>query len=345
MYATEQLMLGVNTGYAISGDYIGRGSLLCKPEDEAEVSEASIRAMFANGIHSLHLRYLPRAEETAPLGGLAVRRLDALVPGDRMVLGPSYDGFLATLGKHTRRNVRYYSRKAHQAGIEFVAELSAGEYDAAVRRLNRATDFPAEEPRLECDERLMTLHGGASRMGLRGKDGKLVAVLCGFRHRDRYHFLTQLNDVSCPELSLSQVLRGMAVEELIARGVGEVQFVGGTSLAFGRFCVPETYRSVLADRKTGLSAIAKRVFYALVLCLARFRAQVPVKLEMLCGAFLDEQRTKVRTALKPAAVAFPVTREQQPALLASRLSEEPVDGKKESERSNLRALVGGERFL
>ena len=97
-----------------------------------------------------------------------------------MVIGPSYDEFLSRLGKHTRRNVRHYTRKAEEAEIVFAPELSKEEYVAAVERLNGASDFPMEAAGLKCTERLMTLHGGGRRMGLRRPDGALVAVLAVF---------------------------------------------------------------------------------------------------------------------------------------------------------------------
>jgi len=318
MYATSQRVLGVDTGYAISGDYMGRGSLLCRREDEAEVTEACVSAMFAAGTHSLHIRHLPRSRGAALLEGYAVRCLDAEVPGDRMVLGTSYDEFLSRLGRHTRRNVRYYTRKAEEAGIAFAPELSKEEYAAGVERLNRAADFPAEAMRLRCDERLMALHGGGRRMGLRRPDGALVAVLCGFRRGDRFHLLTQLNDAGYRWLSLSPVLRGLAVEQLIATGHRELQFLGGTSLFFGRFCVPERYRSILVDRKRGLAAAGKRVCSWVIDSLGGPGAPIPVTLEMLCGVFLDERRLLRRTALGPAAVAYGRSGTEPPKLAASR---------------------------
>jgi hypothetical protein len=146
-------------------------------------------------------------------------------------------------------------------------------------------------------------------------------------------------------MSLSQVLRGRAVEELIARGHGEVQFVGGTSLAFGRFCVPESYRSVLVDRRAGPTALAKRLCYGLVLAMGRLGVRVPVKLEMLCGAFLDEQRTKMRTALRPAAYAFLHSRKQRPMHAAVRRSDEMAGVEAAPRGTSRQALVGGGRSL
>ena len=144
MFTTEHYVHGIRSGYAIGGDYSGRGLLLCRPEHEAAVVKSSIEEMVGHGIHSVHLRLLPQDNSKAVVAGMDMRYLDALIPGDRMALRSSFDEFLGTLGKHTRRNVRYYTRKAKGAGIEFVPWLTRAEYADGVARLNEGTSFPAE---------------------------------------------------------------------------------------------------------------------------------------------------------------------------------------------------------
>jgi hypothetical protein len=297
-------VLGQCTGYAIGGDYSGRGLLLCQPEDEGAVIDTAVAALVDAGMHSIHLRMVPQGDDLPRLRSLAVKYLHALTPGDRMYLGASFEEFLGTMGKHTRRNIRNFIRKTAEAGIEFVSELTEAEYAEGVRRLNAETDFPAGAMRLARDERLLALHGGGQRLGLRDANGKLVSVLCGFRQGHRFHVLTQLNDVNLQHLSLSLVLRGLTVQHLISTGHRELQFMGGASLSFGRFCQPEEYRSILIDREHGWTAWAKSLGVTLVAVLEHYGRPIPDKLEMLCGGFLDYERLKARTVLKPAAVAF-----------------------------------------
>jgi hypothetical protein len=304
VYATCHYVRGVNTGYAVGGDFAGRGLILCRAEHEPEVMQASIAHMAASGTHSIHLRLLPRNEDKAAVKGMAMRYLDALIPGDRLLLLPTFEEFLGTLGKHTRRNVRYYTRKVLAEGIEFIPALTKAEYQAGLDRLNAITSFPAEPLRLARDERLLELHSGAQRFGLRAADGNLVAVLCGFTRNGRYHLLTQLNDIHLEHLSLSLVLRGCVIEHLIGSGHTQLQFMGGTSLSFGRFCVPQQYRSIFVDKKSGISAAAKQLGGTMVKLSLMLGRPVPKQLEMLCNGILDESRLVDRTALGPAAVAF-----------------------------------------
>ncbi len=305
MYTTEHYVHGIRSGYAIGGDYSGRGLLLCRPEHEAEVVKSSIEEMVGHGIHSVHLRLLPRDNSKAVVIGMDMRYLDALIPGDRMALRSSFDEFLSTLGRHTRRNVRYYTRKAKAAGIEFVPCLTKAEYAAGVARLNEGTSFPAEPLWLARDERLLDLHEGGLRFGLRGPNGKVVAELCGFTRGTRFHIMRQLNDVNFERLSLSTVLRGCSVEHLIQLGHTELQFMGGSSLIFGRFCVPQMYRSVFVDKKKGITAAAKRLGSKMVKLTALMGRPVPETLKVICNGHLEEWRLVERTALGPARIAFP----------------------------------------
>jgi len=303
LFATEHWVRGLRTGYAIGGDFSGRGLALCEAKDERAVIEAAVRCIFADGVHSLHLRMVPRSLEHSQFPRLATKYLDAVIPGDHMNLGCSYDDFLITLGKHTRRNVRYYTRKTIEAGIVFEPSLSEDEFRRERARLNEKTLFPADAAHLERDDRFLILHDDR-RMGLRAPDGRMVALLCGFTRGSRFHLLTQWNDPALEKLSLSVVLRGYTVEHLIEQKFEQLQFMGGTSLSFGRFCAPEQYRSLLLDRRYGVTEVSKRILAAL--CLKRAQSGKPFSfgIETLCGGFLDDSRLAKRTALNPASVAF-----------------------------------------
>lgn len=304
VYATEHFFKGLGSGYAVGGDFTGRGLLLCAPEDEACLLKEGVRHITANGVHSLHLRFLPKDSRRIALKGLKMKYLDAVIPGDRISLGPSYEEFLSGLGKHTRRNVRAYMRKTTEVGIDFVSSLTREEYEDGVARLNAGSSFPAEVAHLARDERLLALHSGGQRLGLRAPDGSLVSILCGFRQGDRFHLLTQLNDSNYERFSLSLVLRGHTINHLIETGHSELQFMGGSSLSFGRFCEPQSYRSIFVDRKRGVAAAIKQLGSSVVDMMIRMGRPIPDGLAILCNGFLEERRLSERTALRPAAILF-----------------------------------------
>jgi hypothetical protein len=185
-----------------------------------------------------------------------------------------------------------------------VPSLSEQEYQDAVDRLNTESDFRAAPLHLARDERLLALHGGGERLGLRGPDGSLIAVLCGFRLGDRFHLLTQLNGAFYERLSLSLVLRGYTIEHLIGSGHTELQFMGGSSLTFGRFCQHESYRSIFVDKKRGFAAAAKLLCSTIVGVLGRAGSPIPETLAVISSGYLGDRRLSDRTALRPAAMLF-----------------------------------------
>jgi hypothetical protein len=304
LYATEHFVRGLGIGYAVGGDFTGRGLLLCAPEDEAAVLKAAITRMVSEGIHSFHLRLLPKDQSRFAMKGLDMKFLDALIPGDRIALKSDFEEFLGGLGKNTRRNVRAYTRKTEELGISFIEELNENQYADAVVRLNARSQFPADDLHISRDERLLALHRGGERMGLRSPEGVLISVLCGFRQGNRFHLLTQFNDRNYERLSLSLVLRGHMMKHLIECGVLELQFMGGSSLSFGRFCEPQTYRSLFIDKKTGVAAALKQSCIKLIAIMTSLGRPVPEALAVICNGLLDESTLSSRTVLKPASIVF-----------------------------------------
>jgi hypothetical protein len=213
-----------------------------------------------------------------------------------MRLPPDYEAFLQVLGKHTRRNVRYYRRKTVEEHICFEPVVTPEEFGRERDRLNRTTHFPCSNLHLERDDRLLMLHRGGERMALRAQDGSLVALLCGFILGGRFHLLSQWNDPGLEKLSLSTVLRGYMVEHIIERGCTELLFMGGSSFALGRFCEPQRFRLIVVDRASGAMALGKRLLAGIP---ARPQTR-STEIDRLCGAFLDDARIIQRTVLAQA---------------------------------------------
>lgn len=304
LYATEHWVFGVRSGYAIGGDYAGRGVLLCRPEFETSVLTASITHLFSAGVHSLHLRLVPQDLAEPEIKGIDVKCLDATIPGDTMKLPPTFDEFLASLGKHTRRNVRYYTRRACQEGIEFAPSVEAAEYYAAIDELRSSGIFQAKSASVARYERMLAYHSTTRRYGLRASDGRLVSVLCGFTRGRRFYVLTQVNDTRLAHLSLSTVMRGYIINDLIVSGYSDLQFVGGTSLSLGRFCVPQRYRSIFADKKGGIHAAIKQLGSKIVNVTERNGKPAPQALKIICNGHLEPKKLIERTAIAPAQLAF-----------------------------------------
>jgi hypothetical protein len=80
--------------------------------------------------------------------------------------------------------------------------------------------------------------------------------------------------------------------------------MGGTSLSFGRFCIPQFYRSLFIDRPHGLFAFAKHTLASFILRRESSGKPVSESLRLLAGGYLPQDTLAARTAIAPAAVAF-----------------------------------------
>jgi len=300
VYVLQHYVAGVPTGFALAGDYSGRGAVVACPGAARTVVSAAVDHLMTHGIHCLHLRLSPGLGSSVDLGRRRNVQFHEIIPGDRLALAPTYEEFLALLGKHTRRNLRAYTRRAFATGLTFDPAVPEPEYTAAVRRLSEAAEFPIVDRRLARDLRLMHVFHG-DRFALRDANGQIVSALCGFSVRNRFYALSQVNDVHLAQLSLSLVLRGLAIEHLIERGHQELQFMGGTSLALGRFCERLDYSGYFIDRPHWLLSPIKMMAARAVDVMARLGLHVPVALEMMAGTYLATDRLAAHTPLRPAA--------------------------------------------
>ena len=295
------LLRRLPTGYVLAGDYSGRGGMIAQPECAVAVLSAAIDHLSRRGVHSLMLRISPALADAPRLGDGRSAEFHEVIPGDRLPLANTYTEFLSRLGRHTRRNIRYYARRAAAAGIWFDPAVPEAEYTTAARRLSTLAEFPIIGRRLARDLRLMEHYEG-QRFALRDASGRIVAVLCGFSINGRFYLLSQVNDARLAPLSLSLVLRGLTIEYLIQHGVRDLQFMGGTSLALGRFCERLDYSSYFVDRPHLLFSPLKRLAALAVDLLDALGRRVPASLEAFCGAYLTQKRLAARTPLRPAAV-------------------------------------------
>jgi len=297
LFANSYHMLGIPTGYASSGDFTGRGSLLARPEHKPLIIEAAVRCLMRNGVHSLRLRIDSAAPMAAVFPDCHVQQFTDRVPGDRLALPDTYDGFLSTLGKHTRRNIRYYTRRAIAAGIVFDSQASDDDYTAAIDRLNHVADFPDTELELQRAKRLLALHGG-SRFLLRDRSGEAIAALSGFSKEARFYLFAQLNDGQLRNLSLSLVLRGWVIDHLIATGHTELQFMGSSSRGLGRFCAPLDHCTLFIDRRRSITALFKMLVSRAIDLFESCGLYIPTVMEPLAGSFLTHHRLAARTAIR-----------------------------------------------
>jgi hypothetical protein len=256
--------------------------------------------LLANGVHALRLWWRSTGNEILPIlhlqrPGLQVWCKSEIRPhGDWLHLGSSYQDFLQSLGVHTRRNLRYYRRRAEERGFRFIPELSFAAYEAAATSLNQDAASPDVREQEERNRRFFSQFGHPSSSpfgapvlsGLAAPDGRLVAVLAGVRAGDHLHLLSQFNDESLGNLSPSLILRGYLIERLIAQGVASIHFVNGTSAALGRFCDPVLMRTISVDSRRSALHPVKLATATAARRWQRGGRWVPVRLRGLLGSYM-----------------------------------------------------------
>lgn len=296
VYTEELLFAGRPTGWVFGGDRMGRGLVLAAPEREAEVIATACEHLLSNHVHALRLWWRSSGKELLPIihlrrPGVQVWCKSEMRPqGDWLQLASSYESFLHSLGAHTRRNLRYYRRRAEAEGYRFIPTLSLAAYDSAVAALHRHSEPEATHEHEDRDHRFFSHFGnqpgGSVLAGLAAPDGRLVSVLAGVRADNHLHLLSQFNDESIRGFSPSLVLRGYLIEHLIAQGVASIHFVNGTSAALGRYCEPVLMRSISIDSRRSALHPVKLATAGATRTWQRRGRWVPTRLRGFLGSYL-----------------------------------------------------------
>lgn len=295
LYTSELYVIGIRTGFIFGGDQMGRGLVLAVPEREQAVFTAACAFLLESGHHAMRLNWtpqLPLLDGDLRLSRRSARlqaKLDVHPEGDWLRLESTYDNFLARLGSHTRRNLRYYRRKVEGIGFTYSGALAPSEISGALESLNQVADYPISEARLNRDRRYFEAFGTPVIAGLRDSRGNFISLVTGFTSGKHLHILTQLNGESeeLRKLSLSLVLRGYVIEEFIQRGFTAVHFIQGSSPMLGRFCEPVDLQVIAIDDRSALMTLFKKACSTLADVFQRRGRRVPYRLQRAAGSYLQ----------------------------------------------------------
>ena len=169
--------------------------------------------------------------------GLILRaEVSSLRREHRLKLSETFAATLARFGPHTRRNLRYYRRRAEkELEASFNPELTFGESDQGLRELSDRSFQPFEKSLAEWRkmDALLRTRPGYFAIGLWARE-KCLSYLVGTRAGPSTYVLLQMNHNGYARYSLFTVLRSYFFEHEIARGQREIKFVNGTCTAFQR---------------------------------------------------------------------------------------------------------------
>jgi hypothetical protein len=229
---------GCRTGIFATDDKSGTRTVLGPPESYSRIVIAAMHALVARGAHVILVTYQEMSCDGECIAELmesgtqrhrmiwATQRREIR---DRLLLEPTFAATLATFGKHTRRNLRYYRRKAEEEfGCEFVPDISGevwGEpFCELLRQANPWIDYQVSRERLKChlQSRLRFISG------LRTADGRWLSCIAGRRVHGETMIDWQINRSGYPRASLSTVMRSYFLEHEVELGTKRLFFEEGT---------------------------------------------------------------------------------------------------------------------
>jgi hypothetical protein len=230
----EYRIAGQGTGVLATDDMNGDRTVIAPAELRTRVAEIACRKLLENGARLALVslagdseapqRPLADSRQSGPAFRLAMRK--RMVPR-YLPLGPTLESTLATLGKHTRRNLRYYRRRVEaDLGAKFIprVEMSRDEF----LEMNQASINPLPAA-------IAAWHYEATRClvnpvfcGVRTADGRWLSLIGGRRRPGAVDIDWQMNLAGLPRYSLSTATRAFLLEDEIARGTAKLFFEGGT---------------------------------------------------------------------------------------------------------------------
>ena len=249
-------------------DKSGRRTVIAPPEIRTRVAELVCRTLVAKGAVTI-LITLEGDEEA--------RREGPEIPGQPecwiatraratpgyLPLGRTLDQTLAAMGRHTRRNLRYYRRRLEtDLGANFVprVEISLETF----LELNRSSTMPIPDKAAAARYKSQGQMAKGLFAGVRSGDGRWLSLIGGRRHEGTTEIEWQINRAGLPRYSLSTVMRSYLLEHEIAAGATKLIFEHGTSHPMRHAFVTSTAVDILVRRHSlrerVLRQFAHRIF-------------------------------------------------------------------------------------
>jgi hypothetical protein len=261
VYLLEKTVCGIRTGYLRGFDHLtGESSVIAQEEVRASLLQIAVQQLFVQTRARVAWATVCQGAEKSFTALDQVRpylhvEASSLSREHRLKLGETFDATLSRFGTHTRRNLRYYRRRAEKdLNASFHPELGHEESQEALEHLKKGCfqPFPDSVADWWKMDGLLRTRPGYFAMGLRAS-GQWISYLVGIRTGKLTYVLMQINHNGFSRYSLSTVMRSYFFEHEILRGQSEIKFVNGTCTLFQRCCELDTCVTVSARR--GLTAL------------------------------------------------------------------------------------------
>jgi hypothetical protein len=166
----------------------------------------------------------------------------------------SFDATLAKIGTRTRRNMRYYRKRAEaELGCVFLPRVEIGKREFLDFNRECMYAVPAKVAAWRYES--LQYLGTPLFMGIKDRGGRWLSLLGGRRHDDGTEILWQMNRSGLSAYSLSIVMRSYFVEHEIAHGMTKLYMEGGTAHPMRFSFVQDKVTDLVVVRRSRLGVV------------------------------------------------------------------------------------------
>ncbi len=255
----EYELFGRGSGVFVTDDGSGSRTVIAAPADRSAVTIKVCEHLMRRGAQAALLSYKEEVHpetQDSEIARLVLR--DGMLWGSQvrdmstyLSIQPSFDDTLAQLGKHTRRNLRYYRRRTEiELGCHFVADVRAAMSKVEFCDLNRVSTHPVQDRAMTRRYDDLSRFEDSFCVGIRAEDGRWLSLMGGRRHHGWTEVDWQLNRAGMERLSLGTAMRSYFLENEVALGTERLYFEGGTPHTMRHLLLTEKAVDIIALRRS-----------------------------------------------------------------------------------------------
>jgi hypothetical protein len=260
-------VLGCGIGTFSTNDRSGRGTLVAPAALRSRMAERATRSLMDRGVLAVLISFRDGAKDSEKrhsFDGATAHDKKARwawrerETPDYLPLEATFDATLAKLGQRTRRNLRYYRKRAEaELGCVFLPVVEIDQRELLDFNRDCMYAVPAKVASWRYDS-LKKLEAPLF-MGIKDKDGRWLSLLGGRRRHDGTEILWQMNRGGLSAYSLSIVMRSYFMQHEISHGMTKLYMEGGTAHPMRFSFVNDRVTDLAAVRRSGMGLFVPTV--------------------------------------------------------------------------------------
>jgi hypothetical protein len=264
------MVLGCGIGIFSTNDRSGRGTLVAPAGLRSMLAEMATRSLMDQGVLAVLISFRDGAAGGSQVLGSSTaddktarwawRQRET---PDYLQMEESFDATLAKIGTRTRRNMRYYRKRAEaELGCVFLSRVEIGRREFL--DFNRECMYAVAAKVAAWRYKSLQYLGTPLFMGIKDRGGRWLSLLGGRRHDDGTEILWQMNRSGLSTYSLSIVMRSYFMEHEMAHGMTKLYMEGGTAHPMRFSFVQDKVTDLVAVRRSRLGVVVPALAHHLV---------------------------------------------------------------------------------